>query len=234
MGGRGREELLSEFTGGWDVLMKPPIMMNVQMVRSTALRFLGAGIVFSPCPSPGATPSSNLTLFLLGLVGVGRLLGPDGAKSLGVLRLRLAGRVFALGVGRSGRSGLNVCALVSLGSLWARGVSACAASFLEISGAGSATWPLVTGTTTSVRVSAALLAAASSLAASRASRFFADFEMGSLLESGMPFGGIRTALLPAAPHAAPLVPALLLPLLREGDPLSGRQTCFHLQTILPS
>ena len=93
-------------------VMNPPIMMNVHIVRSTAFLFLattaGAGMIFSPClPSPGAMPSSNLTLFLLGLVGVGTSLGPEGEKSLGVLRLRLEGRTEALGVGREGRSGAN-------------------------------------------------------------------------------------------------------------------------------
>jgi hypothetical protein len=69
------------------ILMKPPIMMNVQTVLSmTFLSFLGgaglATIVFSPSlPSPGAKPSSNLTASLPGLEGVSDSLGPEGVKS---------------------------------------------------------------------------------------------------------------------------------------------------------
>ena len=80
--------------------MKPPIMIKVHTVLSMAFLFFAATngccvffgvMVLSPaCPSPGETPSSNLTLLLFGLEGV-LTPGPDGVKSLGVLRFRLEG-----------------------------------------------------------------------------------------------------------------------------------------------
>lgn len=94
-------------------------MMNVHTVRSTMFWFfLGTtactaafvtGIVFSPsAPSPGLTPSSNLTLILLGLDAEGVSRGPAGVKSCGVLRFRFAESAVELGSGRlSGSCGLK-------------------------------------------------------------------------------------------------------------------------------
>lgn len=90
--------------------MNPKIIMNVHTVRSIIFWFFLTGIVRSPSfPSPGATPSSNLTPFLTGEVGapVG-VPGPEGVKSWGALRLRFEGRSFAAGAGRDdGKDGEN-------------------------------------------------------------------------------------------------------------------------------
>jgi hypothetical protein len=133
----------------WDPLMKPKIMMSVHTVRSMAFWFfLGTGTctgsgtrgsTFSPSrPSPGTTPSSNLTLFLDGELGVNAAPGPAGVKSEGALRLRFAGDGSLAGCGRdSGREGANVGEVGGDASRGCAGAVAAGAGAAEVAAAGA-------------------------------------------------------------------------------------------------